>query len=95
MIIQWKKAGPLEYVANWDGHTLSLQYDGYTKKAPWNIRVDGKQCTTIENGTKPAYWWTPTAAMEAMEAVVNGLIANRKVAAVQRPRSAARIVRHA
>jgi hypothetical protein len=97
MIIQWKPSGPQHYVAVWQGHHLSLEFTKAIASPPWRVWVDDVLMQTVNKGQKAAYWWTPTAAMEAMDAVANRLVlkAGETAHARQRPTSAERITRHA
>jgi hypothetical protein len=83
MIVQWRKSGTAAFTARWNGLELKLVCEPCaTGEGPWRLYVDGKLVRQR--------WFTPSAAMSAIEAVQTRLILAQSVVvrALQRPMEA-------
>ena len=83
MIVLWKKEDCVNYAASWQGMRLTLAYETQLKR--WVVRVNGERCRQR--------WFTPTAAMNQVDSVMEQMIMRQRVEARQGAPSAARIVR--
>jgi hypothetical protein len=80
MIIQWKRRDNTESTARWNGLELRLVYEAKDAHlGPWRLYVDG--------AIVKQRWFTPMAAMAAIDAVQTRLIVAQSavVRALQRP----------
>lgn len=93
MIVRWKMRGACEYVAEWQGIHLSLQYQ--PEQHNWSASIcNAAHCP--DNAKATERWNTAHAAIDAVDAVVLGIIMKRAgVVAKQRPSSLERISHHA
>ena len=85
MIVQWKKNEATAFKARWNSLELKLVCEPCTTgEGPWRLYVDGERVKQR--------WFTPTAAMAAVEAVQTRLILAQSavVVALQRNREVRR-----
>lgn len=64
MIVQWKRLGPMEYRAVWQGKRLCLEYNPTEHR--WRLHVDLARVRQR--------WPSPVAAFDAVETVLNKII---------------------
>ena len=64
MIIQWKRIGPMEYRALWQGKALCLEYKPL--EHCWRMKVDAMRVRQR--------WTSPVSAFNAVETILNKII---------------------
>jgi hypothetical protein len=75
MIVHWKQNSPVEYTGSWQDRILLLKWDA--SEHYWTVQVDGKRVKQR--------WASATAAIDAIEVVVERLTSVEEVHAAAQP----------